>query len=79
MGDAGEEFSILFSRFRDGSDDDKSTLATRGLPFAAGLSIVAGTTFGGLLPTLAAITSPTFAVAGILGAPIGEGGNGYCS
>jgi hypothetical protein len=71
MEDAGEELSILLSRFRNGSDDDKSTLATRGLPCAVGLSIVAGNTFGGLLPTSAAITSPTFAVAGRIGAPLG--------
>jgi hypothetical protein len=62
--DAGEELSIPFSR---GSDDDKSALATRGLPFAAG-------------PIFAAITSPTLAVAGHLGvcARLGGGANGYC-
>jgi hypothetical protein len=79
MENVGEEFSRLFFCFKDGSFDDKSTLATRGLPYAAGLFVVAGTTFGGWLPTLSAITSATFTVAGVLGDPLGGGGNGYCT
>ena len=88
MEDAGEGLSASLSpRFGNGgSDDDRSALATCGLPFAAGPPIVAGTTLGGLLPIFAAITSPTLAVAVAVaghalgaGSRLGGGGNGYCS
>ena len=66
--DVGEELPIYLP-LKDGEDDDMSTLVTRGLSVVACLSIVAGTTFGGLLPIVTAIASPGIAYLSILMAP----------